>query len=45
MRKNFVLIYELLDDIVDYGYPQNSSSEALKEYVLNEPTLIRPVSS
>lgn len=45
VRKNFVLIYELLDEVVDYGYPQNSSSEALKEFILNEPTILKPVSS
>lgn len=44
VRKNFVLIYELLDEVVDYGYPQNSSSEALKEFILNEPTILKPVS-
>ena len=44
VRKNFVLIYELLDEVIDYGYPQNSSSEALKEFILNEPTIIKPVS-
>lgn len=42
VRKNFVLVYELLDEVVDYGYPQNSSSEALKEFVLNEPTVLKP---
>ena len=42
MRKNFVLLYELLDEVIDYGYPQNSSSEALKEFVLNDPTVIKP---
>ena len=41
VRKNFVLVYELLDEIIDYGYPQNSSSEALKEFILNEPTVVR----
>ena len=45
VRKNFVLIYELLDEVVDYGYPQNSSSEALKEFILNEPTILKPVSA
>ena len=44
MRKNFVLLYELLDEVIDYGYPQNSSSEALKEFVLNEPTVLKSVS-
>ena len=43
VRKNFVLLYELLDEIIDYGYPQNSSSEALKEFILNEPTVVRSV--
>ena len=41
MRKNFVLLYELLDEVIDYGYPQNSSSEALKEFILNEPTVLK----
>ena len=44
MRKNFVLLYELLDEVIDYGYPQNSSSEALKEFILNEPTVLKSVS-
>ena len=44
VRKNFVLLYELLDEVIDYGYPQNSSSEALKEFVLNEPTVLKSVS-
>ena len=42
VRKNFVLVYELLDEVIDYGYPQNSSSEALKELVHNEPTIVKP---
>ncbi|KAK9834962.1 hypothetical protein WJX81_000070 [Elliptochloris bilobata] len=40
VRKNGVLLYELLDEVVDYGFPQNSSSEALREFVLNEPTVL-----
>ena len=44
VRKNFVLLYELLDEVIDYGYPQNSSSEALKEFILNEPTVLKSVS-
>ena len=43
VRKNFLLIYELLDEVIDYGYPQNSSSEALREFVLNEPTVLKQV--
>ena len=41
VRKNFLLIYELLDEVIDYGYPQISSSEALKEFVLNEPVVLK----
>ena len=41
VRKNCVLVYELLDEIIDNGFPQSTSSEALKEYVLNEPILVK----
>ena len=27
--------------VIDYGFPQSSSSEALKEFVLNEPIIVR----
>lgn len=37
LRKNFVLVYELLDEMVDFGYPQSTSTEALKSFVFNEP--------
>jgi len=30
---NFVLIYELLDELIDYGYPQHTGPEVLKLYV------------
>ena len=33
IRDNFVLIYELLDEVVDYGYPQNTDAKLLKEYI------------
>jgi len=36
LRTNFVLIYELIDEIVDFGYPQSSDSEQLKNYVTAE---------
>jgi AP-4 complex subunit mu-1 len=45
IRKNFPLIYELLDEAVDYGLPQNTSTEALKTFVMNEPTVVAPVSA
>ncbi|KAI8470762.1 MAG: Mu homology domain-containing protein [Monoraphidium minutum] len=42
IRKNFVLIYELLDEVMDYGTPQSTSTELLKTFVLNEPTVVAP---
>lgn len=42
VRKNFVLVYELIDEIMDYGYPQNSSTERLKEFIAMEPAVSGP---
>ncbi|XP_047327263.1 AP-4 complex subunit mu-like [Impatiens glandulifera] len=39
-RKNFVLVYELLDEVIDFGYVQTTSTEVLKSYVFNEPLVI-----
>lgn len=36
VRNNFVLIYELLDEVLDNGYPQNCSVEVLKMYITQE---------
>lgn len=36
IKNNFVLIYELLDEILDFGYPQNSESDTLKMYITTE---------
>ncbi|KAF1864040.1 hypothetical protein Lal_00031199 [Lupinus albus] len=38
LRKNFVLVYELLDE--DFGYVQTTSTELLKSYVFNEPLVV-----
>lgn len=40
IRKNFILVYELLDEMLDYGYPQGTSTESLKSYVHNEPIAV-----
>lgn len=40
LRKNFVLVYELLDEMIDFGYPQTTSTEALKSFVFNEPVVL-----
>jgi len=36
IRNNFVLIYELLDEVLDYGYPQNCTVDVLKMYITQE---------
>jgi hypothetical protein len=33
MKKNFVVIYELLDEIMDYGVPQITEVDLLKAYI------------
>ena len=33
VRENFSLIYELLDEVVDYGIPQLLDADLLKEYI------------
>src|ERR1700712_2790346 len=35
IRDNFVVIYELLDEMMDFGYPQTTESKILQEYVYN----------
>jgi AP-4 complex subunit mu-1 len=40
IRKNFILIYELLDEMLDFGYPQITSTEMLKNCVHNEPIVV-----
>ncbi|XP_002741221.1 AP-1 complex subunit mu-1 [Saccoglossus kowalevskii] len=36
IRDNFVLIYELLDELIDFGYPQTTDSKILQEYITQE---------
>ena len=41
IRDNFVLIYELLDEIIDHGYPQTTDTKLLKEYIKTESNKIK----
>ena len=41
IRDNFVLIYELLDEIMDHGYPQTTDTKLLKEYIKTESNKIK----
>ena len=33
IRNNFTLVYELLDETMDFGYPQNCAIDVLKMYI------------
>ena len=41
VKNNFVLIYELLDEILDFGYPQNSDTGVLKTFITQQG--VRPI--
>lgn len=36
IRDNFVIIYELLDEMMDFGFPQTTESKILQEYITQE---------
>eukprot|EP00670_Eutreptiella_braarudii_P012822 CAMPEP_0174337238 /NCGR_PEP_ID=MMETSP0810-20121108/22144_1 /TAXON_ID=73025 ORGANISM="Eutreptiella gymnastica-like, Strain CCMP1594" /NCGR_SAMPLE_ID=MMETSP0810 /ASSEMBLY_ACC=CAM_ASM_000659 /LENGTH=279 /DNA_ID=CAMNT_0015456539 /DNA_START=29 /DNA_END=865 /DNA_ORIENTATION=+ len=36
VRDNFVMIYELLDEMMDFGYPQFTETGILKEYITQQ---------
>ena len=36
IRDNFVVVYELLDEMMDNGYPQTTEVKLLKEYIKTE---------
>jgi AP-1 complex subunit mu len=42
IRDNFVLVYELLDEVMDHGYPQISEVKVLKEYILQGANKLAP---
>lgn len=36
LRTNFVLIYELIDEMIDFGYPQFTNSEELRMLISSD---------
>mmetsp|Transcript_11584 Transcript_11584/g.18380 ORF Transcript_11584/g.18380 Transcript_11584/m.18380 type:complete len:454 (-) Transcript_11584:15-1376(-) len=40
IRKNFILIYELVDEMVDFGHPQTTNTDHLKTCVHNEAAVV-----
>merc|ERR1711892_219676 len=50
IRDNFVTVYELMDEVMDYGSPQFTDSKILQEYITQEShklevTEVRPPST
>ncbi|CAI2177400.1 8735_t:CDS:2 [Funneliformis geosporum] len=41
LRLNSSLVYELLDEIIDYGYVQTTSTDRLKSYVYEDPIQVK----
>uniref|UniRef100_A0A8C8RLZ6 AP complex mu/sigma subunit domain-containing protein n=1 Tax=Pelusios castaneus TaxID=367368 RepID=A0A8C8RLZ6_9SAUR len=41
---NFALIYELLDEMLDYGYIQTTAPDVLRNFIQMEPVLSKPFS-
>ena len=37
VRQNFTLIYEILDEIIDNGFIQDTNTKLLKSFISNEP--------
>lgn len=36
VKRNFVLIYELLDETMDFGFPQLTEPAALKSFIMQK---------
>jgi hypothetical protein len=41
IRDNFVIIYELMDEMMDYGYPQTTETKILQQYAFSLIYLFR----
>jgi AP-4 complex subunit mu-1 len=41
IRKNFVLIYEIIDEIIDYGHPQLVATENIRQYTVSDAIIIQ----
>ena len=45
IRDNFVIIYELFDEMMDFGYPQTTDSKILSSYILEKSNRLEGSSS
>ncbi|XP_056426120.1 AP-4 complex subunit mu-1 isoform X2 [Hyla sarda] len=44
IRLNFALIYELLDEVLDYGFIQTTSTDVLKNFIQSDPVVTKQFS-
>nr|XP_021527268.1 AP-4 complex subunit mu-1 isoform X1 [Aotus nancymaae] len=44
ISRNVALVYELLDEVLDYGYVQTTSTEMLKNFIQTEAVVSKPFS-
>lgn len=42
IRDNFVIIYELFDEFMDFGYPQITETKILQKYITQEGYMLTP---
>ena len=40
VRKNFALVYEILEEIIDFGYLQSLTSDQIKPFISNKPVIL-----
>ncbi|KAG9488474.1 AP-1 complex subunit mu-2 [Eleutherodactylus coqui] len=45
IRDNFVIIYELLDEVMDFGFPQTTESKILQEYITQQSNKLETAKS
>ena len=41
IRKNFVLVYEIIDEIIDYGHPQLMATENIRQYTVSDAVVTK----
>ena len=41
IRKNFILVYEIIDEMIDFGYPQSITTDSIRPYIVNEANLVQ----
>ncbi|RZC40414.1 Adap comp sub domain containing protein [Asbolus verrucosus] len=45
IKDNFVILYELLDEIMDFGYPQTTDSNVLQTYIFQKSYKLKKIVS